>query len=243
MPSNGGRTHCVHQIYDVDNYTVLLSAYEVAKLEMLTRQRYQCPDKLSSNVLWSSHTPPQNTHNSIYLWIICCSCTTGKLATNDLPVVETPSGSETIPSPFTNPMAISEDSELEVDGQSTATDAATFKTPFDIGDNKKWVKKHLKKAKSVLILGGQFKIHVANRLGKDREILDGMVWGFEPKIPWFTCAKAVAIGQYWWAGSYTNRWPNAGKISDASVGQMWSCRPRGSTAWGGRSDSRLYGAK
>lgn len=105
---------------------------------MLIQLKFQCPDKLSSNF----HSIYVFSDSKENLFIYCslflfCSCSTGKLATNDLPLVETPSGSETMPTPFTNPMAISEDAELEADGQCTSA-MPSFKTPFEIGENKKY---------------------------------------------------------------------------------------------------------
>lgn len=80
----------------------------------------------------------RNFINNRLNYFLVYSCSTGKLATNDLPLVETPSGSEALPTPFTNPMAISEDAELEADGQSGSVVPSSFKTPFEICENKKY---------------------------------------------------------------------------------------------------------
>lgn len=66
-------------------------------------------------------------------WI--SSCASGLLATNELPLV-TDDNETSPPIKFTNPLAISEDAELETD---EPTVVPTFKTPTDLSDNKKFV--------------------------------------------------------------------------------------------------------
>lgn len=67
--------------------------------------------------------------------IIIFSCSTGLLATNELPLTAEDNESSP-PIKFTNPLAISEDAELETD---EPTVIPSFKTPADLSDSKKLV--------------------------------------------------------------------------------------------------------
>lgn len=61
------------------------------------------------------------------------NCASGLLATNELPLADDNEASA--PIKFTNPLAISEDAELETD---EPTPVPTFKAPTDLTDNKKY---------------------------------------------------------------------------------------------------------
>lgn len=67
--------------------------------------------------------------------MIFSSCSTGLLATNELPLTAEDNESSP-PIKFTNPLAISEDAELETD---EPTVIPSFKTPADLNDSKKLV--------------------------------------------------------------------------------------------------------
>lgn len=68
---------------------------------------------------------------NLYFFVFFLSCETGKLATNELPLhaasMENPSDSAT--TTFTNPLAISEDAEL--DTTVSTTNLRNYRSPDD----------------------------------------------------------------------------------------------------------------